>query len=87
MTLNEKDKYRLYFKVASLIMVFGVLFGGITLAILGQISGFAGIAGSVCAFAGAVFGVDYYTSPKDTSKEVSSMNNSSMSNSSMRIHK
>ena len=67
MTLEEKDKYRLRFKIASILMVFGVLLGGIILAYFGNISGFGGIAGSVCAFASAVFGIDYYTSPKNNS--------------------
>jgi len=69
MTLEEKDKYRLRFKIASILMVFGVLLGGIILASLDSIGGFGGIAGSVCAFASAVFGIDYYTSPKDTSSK------------------
>jgi hypothetical protein len=76
MTLEEKDKYRLRFKVASILMVFGVLVGGIILAYFGSISGFGGIAGSVCAFASAVFGIDYYTSPKDTNKSSTSKDNS-----------
>ena len=76
MTLEEKDKYRLRFKIASILMVFGVLLGGIILASLDSIGGFGGIAGSVCAFASAVFGIDYYTSPKDTSSSNTSSNNS-----------
>ena len=76
MTLEEKDKYRLRFKIASILMVFGVLVGGVILASLDSIGGFGGIAGSVCAFASAVFGIDYYTSPKDTSSSNTSSNNS-----------
>ena len=70
MTLEEKDKYRVRFKIASILMVFGVLIGGIILAYFDSISGFAGIAGSVCTFAGVVFGMDYYTSPKDNNDSI-----------------
>lgn len=69
MTIDEKDNWRLRFKMLSIGLVFGVLVGGIILALNDRVSGFAGIAGAVCTFAGAVFGIDYYTSPKDKNKK------------------
>lgn len=64
MTLEQKNKYRLRFKLAAVGMVFCVLVVGGVLAFKGSVDGFTGIASSVCAFAGAVFGVDYFSSPK-----------------------
>jgi len=65
MTIDEKDKHRLKFKTISIWLVAGVLVVGLLLGLWGNLSGFVGIAGPVCGFAGVVFGVDYATSPKD----------------------
>lgn len=66
MTIEDKNKWRVRFKVFAALLVLGVLVGGVVLALAGKIAGFAGIAGAVCTFATGVFGMDYWTSPTDT---------------------
>ena len=69
MTIDEKDKARLIFKYISIFLVILVLIGGIILASLGKAEGFIGIAGPICTFAGAVFGIDYFSVPKDNKRK------------------
>lgn len=69
MTIDDKNRWRVRFKVVSAALVVGVLVGGFVLAMLGSTAGFAGIAGAVCTFATGVFGMDYWTTPTDTEKK------------------
>ena len=66
MTIQEKNKWRVRFKVVAVSLVVGVLVGGFVLAVLAKTTGFAAIAGAVCTFATGVFGIDYWTTPTDT---------------------
>lgn len=63
MTLDEKNQWRLRFKIASVTLMTIAMLIGAVLAYLGKLDGFGAIVGSVAGFAGLVFGVDYFSSP------------------------
>ncbi|MGB1226468.1 MAG: hypothetical protein ACPG9K_01140 [Poseidonibacter sp.] len=65
MNIEEKNKWRLKFKVMSILVVLLTLIIGATLSWLDKGNSFAGIGTGVLAFCGAVFGADYFSTPKD----------------------
>lgn len=69
MDLNEKNKWRLRFKIYSMILVTAVLVVGIWLAVIDKAAAFIGIATNIIVFATGVFGIDYFTKPGEERKD------------------
>jgi putative Mn2+ efflux pump MntP len=63
MTLQDKNKWRLRFKVYAVSLVTATLIIGSYLAFSEKTNGFEAIAIGVMGFAGTVFGVDYFSKP------------------------
>lgn len=69
MTLNEKNKWRLRFKIYSMGLVTVVLIIGVVLTLVGKVEPFIGIATNIIVFATGVFGIDYFSAPSKTPKD------------------
>ena len=65
MDLEEKNKWRLRFKIYSMILVTMVLVIGVWLTMIDKVAAFIGIATNVIVFAAGVFGIDYFSKPSD----------------------
>ncbi len=67
MTIQDKNKWRLRFKLYAASLVLMILIIGAYLAFQDKGDNFAIIAGSVITFATGVFGVDYFSKPTQES--------------------
>jgi hypothetical protein len=65
MDQNQKQQNRYKFRLYAFLLVVATLILGATLSYYGKADSFGAIAVGVMTFAGAVFGADYFSTPKE----------------------
>lgn len=69
MTIQQKNSWRLRFKLASMATMIGsVVFAGVLAWVGKDVVAFSGIVTGLAVFFGAVFTADYFSKPVDENK-------------------